>query len=71
MRPCNGYTVIKVLNVVVYRIQPTPRSKAKVVHRNRLWKYAGATPPSWFSTTQPSNASNEEEPNEESSAENA
>ena len=72
MRPWEGpYTIIKVLNDVVYRIQLTPRSKAKVVHRNRLWKYSGATPPNWFSSTQPSNPSNEEEPNEELLAESA
>ena len=47
MRPWEGaYTKFSMM-LHVYQIQPTPRSKAKVVHRNRLWKYAGATPPNW------------------------
>ena len=26
----------------------SPRAKPKVVHYNRLWKYSGASPPTWF-----------------------
>ena len=52
MRSWEGpYTIIKVINDVVCRIKLTTRSKAKVVHRNRLWKYAGENPPTWFSST--------------------
>ena len=72
MRPWEGpYTITKVINDVVYRIQLTPRSKAKVVHRNRLWKYAGEDPPTWFPKSQSSNASNNVEPGEKPSTESA
>ena len=41
-RPWEGpYAVIDLLNNVVYRIQPGPRAKPKVVHRDRLWQYCG------------------------------
>ena len=41
MRPWTGpYLVIKCLNDLVYKIQLTPQSKPKIVHRNRLWKYS-------------------------------
>ena len=70
MCPWEGpYTITKVVNDVVYRVQLTPRSKAKVVHRNRLWKYAEENPPTWFSSQQSSQASNYAEPGAESSAE--
>ena len=36
---------------VVYRIQLGPKSKPKVVHRNRLWKYRGQDPPQWLMGT--------------------
>lgn len=42
------YTVTKRINDVVYRIQLGPRTKPKVVHRNRLWKYSGSAVPTWF-----------------------
>lgn len=35
------YTVISKINDVVYRIQKTPRTKMKVVHLDRLARYAG------------------------------
>ena len=35
-------------NDVVYRIQRGPRKKAKVVHRERLWKYSGVEHADWF-----------------------
>ena len=48
-RPWQGpYLVIKRINDVVYRIQLNPKSKPKVVHRNRLWRYSGASPPDWL-----------------------
>lgn len=58
------YTITKVINDVVYQIQSTPRSKDKVVHRNRLWQYAGENPPDWFSKSQFQNTTNNEEPGE-------
>ena len=40
MRNWQGpYVVIKCINDLVYRIQLGPKSKPKVVHRNRLWCY--------------------------------
>ncbi len=52
-RPWQGpYVVITRLNDLVYRIRLGPRSKAKVVHRNRLWKYRGQDPPTWFTTAE-------------------
>jgi hypothetical protein len=48
-RPWKGpYLVIKRINDVVYRVQLSPRSKPKVVHRNRLWKYSGISTPDWL-----------------------
>ena len=48
-RPWQGpFTVIKRINDVVYRIKLSPTAKPKVVHRNRLWSYTGASPPTWF-----------------------
>ena len=35
-----SYTVVKRINDVVYRIQLGPKTKPRVVHRNRLWKYS-------------------------------
>ena len=50
MRNWQGpYVVIKCINDLVYRIQLGPKSKPKVVHRNRLWSYTGHNPPTWFS----------------------
>ncbi|XP_028417630.1 uncharacterized protein LOC114542077 [Dendronephthya gigantea] len=41
-RPWEGpFTVVKRLNDLVYRIRKNMQTKPKVVHRNRLWKYAG------------------------------
>lgn len=43
------YLIIKKINDLVYRVQQGPRTKAKVVHRNRLWRYSGSNPPtSWL-----------------------
>ena len=48
-RPWQGpYLVIKRINDVVYRVQLSPRSKPKVVHRNRLWRYSGTSTPDWL-----------------------
>ena len=44
------YIIVKVINDLVFRIQRTPRTKPKVVHRNRLWLYSGDDPPTWFET---------------------
>ena len=39
-RPWTGpYIIIKRINDLVYRIQQGPKSKLKVVHRYRLWRY--------------------------------
>ena len=55
MRAWEGpYTVTKAINDVVYRIQFTPRSKPKVVHHNRLWKYTGDNKPNWFKNSKSS-----------------
>ena len=48
-KPWEGpYTVLKRINDLVYRIQLSPRTKPKVVHLNRLWRYRGEHPPAWF-----------------------
>ena len=48
MRPWEGpYVVLKNINDLIYRIQLSKRSKPRVVHRNRLWKYMGPNPPTW------------------------
>ena len=48
-RPWQGpYIITKQINDLVYRIQLNPKSKPKVVHRNRLWRYTGANSPTWF-----------------------
>ena len=39
------YLVIKRINDLVYHVQLIPRSKHKVLHRNRLWRYTGLSPP--------------------------
>ena len=50
MRNWHGpYVVTKRINDLVYRVQLGPKSKPKVIHRNRLWQYSGQTPPTWFS----------------------
>ena len=36
------------INDLVYRVQLTPRSKPKVLHCNRLWRYTGLSPPTWL-----------------------
>ena len=41
-------TVVKPINDLVYRIQLGPRTKPKVVHWNRLWRYNGDNPPKWL-----------------------
>ncbi len=51
-RPWEGpYTILKRINDLVYRVQLTARSKAKVVHVERLWRYRGDNPPQWFDPT--------------------
>ena len=70
--------VTKKINDPVYRIQLRPGLKPKVVHRNRLWKYSGRNPPTWYeqvSGTERSPTSVEsnpdlEEASEESDTEN-
>ena len=48
-RPWQGpYTVIKRNNDLVYQIQLGPKTKPKVVHRNRLWRYSGVNAPTWY-----------------------
>ena len=46
-----AYTVVKRISDV-YRIQLGPRTKLRVVHHNRLWKYSGQSPPLWLKTTE-------------------
>ena len=57
------YLVIKRINDMVYRVQLKPQSKPKVVHRNRLWKYSGTSPPTWLieNTQQDANNSHSKE----------
>ena len=43
-----GPLSIKRINDLVYRVQLTPRSKTKVIYRNRLWQYTGSSPPTWL-----------------------
>ena len=51
-KPWQGpYVILKRINDLVYRIQLGPRSKPKVVHFNRLWRYQGENPPQWFAKT--------------------
>ena len=48
-RPWEGpYMITKKINDLVYRIQLGPKTKPKVVHRNRLWHYSGSNLPEWF-----------------------
>ena len=62
MGPCEGpYTITKVINDVVYQVQLTARNKAKVVHRNQLWKYAWENLPNWFTCPPSSNTPNNAE----------
>ena len=42
------YLVTKKINDLVYRVQLGPKTKPKVVHRNRLWTYRGSFPPTWL-----------------------
>ena len=49
-------TVVKPINDLVYRIQLGPRTKPKVVHWNRLWRYNGDNPPKWLDQQQTSPA---------------
>jgi hypothetical protein len=52
-RPWQGpYVITKKINDLVYRIQLNPKSKPKVVHRNRLWLYTGTNAPTWFEEQQ-------------------
>jgi hypothetical protein len=48
-KPWEGpYVITKKINNLIYLIQlGLLRSKAKVVHRNRLWKYSSPNPPTW------------------------
>ena len=48
MRPWKGSYLIKRINDLFYLVQFTPRSKPKVLHRNRLWRYTGLSPPTWL-----------------------
>ena len=48
------YVIIKKINDLVYRIQLGPRTKPKVVHRNRLWLYTGEEVPTWIGVDQQS-----------------
>ena len=43
------YVVTKCINDLIFRIQLGPRMKPKIIHHNRLWKYCGENPPTWFS----------------------
>ena len=48
-RPWEGpYVITKRINNLVYCVQFGPRTKPKVVHRNRLWTYSGNEVPTWF-----------------------
>ena len=47
------YIITKKINDLVYRIQLGPKTKPKVVHRNRLWKYSGSTAPNWHQQENP------------------
>ena len=62
MRPWKGPVVVtKCRNDLVYCIQLGPRTKPKVVHRNRLWKYTGEKPPSWMKPSPINNVSTDPE----------
>ncbi len=51
-KPWHGpYLVVTKINDVIYCIQLSPRSKPKIVHHNRLWKYQGESPPTWLQDT--------------------
>ena len=51
-KPWQGpYVIVKRINDLIYRIQLGPRSRPRVVHFNRLWKYHGENPPRWLITT--------------------
>ena len=68
-RPWQGpYLVIKRINDVVYRMQLSPRSKPKVVHRNRLWRYSGISIPDWLDRANSPTLDQEESPDNESPA---
>ncbi len=45
------FVVVQKIDDLVYRIQRGPRTKAKVVHINRLRVYEGENPPTWFQKT--------------------
>ena len=47
------YTVVKSINDLIYHIQLGPRTKPKVVHWNRLWRYNGDNPPKWLEQVVP------------------
>ena len=51
-RNWKGPYVVTRINDVVYRIQLGPRTKPRVVHCNRLWRYGGQSPPTWFTEKQ-------------------
>lgn len=52
-RPWKGpFTVTKKLNDVLYRIQFNQRSKAKIVHHDRLKIYNSRHKPTWFNMTE-------------------
>ena len=42
------YVVTKCINDLIYKIQLGSRTKPKIVHHDRLWKYKGENPPTWF-----------------------
>ena len=48
-KPWQGpYVIMKRINDLIYRIQLGPRSKPRVVHFIRLWKYHGEKKPRWL-----------------------
>ena len=49
------YLITRWINDIIYRIQLNQRTKPKVVHRSRLWKYSGKSPPTWLKTTEEHN----------------
>ena len=48
-RPWTGpFIIIRKLNDVIYKIQKNAKSKAKIVHHDRLKAYLGGNKPTWF-----------------------
>ena len=59
------YLVTKRINDMVYRVQLKPQTKPKVVHRNRLWRYTGPSPPTWLQETPARNQGGQPNPSEQ------